>query len=138
MSKIAPVVKVHTLLLAKAWPAVSLAPVLIVAVNIVLPASALAGANIAVLLVASNVTVPAITVMPGLVKVKLVASVAGSIATLKTAVTFTLIATPVAASAGLVEMMVGTTGGALPPLPPPHPTTKADSSKVVDSISRLE
>ena len=48
VSGVAPVVKLHTKLLAKALPARSLAPVLTVAVKSVLPAKGLVGENVAV------------------------------------------------------------------------------------------
>ena len=48
VSGVAPVVKVHAKLLASALPARSLAPVVMVAVNKVLPASGLVGVKVAV------------------------------------------------------------------------------------------
>jgi hypothetical protein len=112
----------------------------------VLTARLLVGVKIAVLFVASRVTAPETGVAPGpvvTIKVSLVI-VAGAIALLKIAVIFLLIGTPVAASAGLVEVIVGATAATkLEPIellsePPPQPATNAVSRKGSRHISRLE
>jgi hypothetical protein len=87
------------------------APVVTVAVYCVLKLKLALGVNVAVLDAAEYVTVPA-TVPPGPFSVKVVALiVAASIVSLNVAVSVELIATPVAASAGVVADTVGGVGG---------------------------
>jgi hypothetical protein len=103
-----PVVKVHTKLLASAMPYTSVAPVVIVAVYIVLSARTLEGVKVAVVPAAAYVTVPATGVVPGPVNVKVVPLiVAGFIATLKVAVTSVLGHTPLAGLRGVAETTIG-------------------------------
>jgi hypothetical protein len=104
------VVKVQTKFAASAAPVRSFVPVVIVAVNKVLVAGAVVGANVAV--VPAKVTVPATGVAPGPVNVNVAALiVAGFIASLNVAETVVLTATPAAPFTGIVEMTVG--GGAV-------------------------
>jgi hypothetical protein len=104
------VVKVHTKLAASPAPVGFFAPVVIVAVNNVLVASAVVGVNVAV--VPAKVTVPATGVAPGPVTVNVVALiVAGFIASLNVAETRVLTGTAAAPIAGTVEITVG--GGAV-------------------------
>src|SRR5579863_1976583 len=107
----APVVKVQGFGTApgpRALPARSCAPLVTVAVNVVLGARFIVGANTAVLLPAEYVTVPATSVAPGPVTVKVVLLiVAGFIAALNIADTFWLMGTVIAPFAGFVEMIVG-------------------------------
>jgi hypothetical protein len=82
-----PVLKLHTKLLVSAFPARSVTPVVIVAVNRVLGASKAAEVKVATAPV--QLTVPGTTVVPGPVRIKLVAgdlSVAQFTASLKVAV----------------------------------------------------
>src|ERR1035441_157462 len=65
---VVPVVKLHTKLLASAFPTGSLAPVVIVAVSSVLAARCAAGVNVAV--VPEYATVPVTEAAPGPVTVK--------------------------------------------------------------------
>jgi len=100
-SAVVPVVKVHTLLATKALPARSVTAVVIVAVNRVVAARLLVGVKIAVL--STQVTVPGTAVTVNVVGVQL----AGAIDSLKIAVIFRLVATPVAVSRGFVKLTVG-------------------------------
>ena len=100
------VVKVHTKLAASPAPVGFFAPVVIVAVNTVLVARPVVGANVAV--VPAKVTVPATDVAPGPVKVNVAALiVAGFIASLKVAEIVVLTATAVDPLTGTVETTVG-------------------------------
>ena len=100
------VVKVHTKLTARAAPAGSFAPVVIVAVNRVLVGRTAVGVNVAV--VPTKLTAPATGVAPGPVTVKVVPLiVAGFMPSLNVAVTVVLAATPVAPFTGTVERTVG-------------------------------
>jgi hypothetical protein len=100
------VVKVHTKLAARGTPVGSFAPVVIVAVNTVLVASAVVGMNVAV--VPAKVTEPATGEAPGPVRVNVaVLIVAGFMASLKVAEIIVLTATPVDALTGTVEITVG-------------------------------
>jgi hypothetical protein len=102
----APVVKVHTKLLASAFPSVSVAPVVIVAVYTVLAAKATTGVNVAV--VPEYVTVPVTGIPPGAVTVKVeVFIVAAFIALLKVAVMTCETGTPLAPFAGTVAITAG-------------------------------
>jgi hypothetical protein len=102
---VVPVVKLHVLMAANALPARSLIPVVIVAVYEVLAARLLAGSKVATLpeevKVAKTAVVPCFNVKLAWVIVE------GSIASLKVAVMFLLTTTPVAVSAGSVELTVG-------------------------------
>jgi hypothetical protein len=103
-------VKVHTKFAASAAPVGSCAPVVIVAVNKVLVASAVVGVNVAV--VPANVTVPTTGTAPGPVKVNVAALiVVGFIASSNVAETVVSTDTPVAPFTGIVETTVG--GGAV-------------------------
>ena len=100
------VVKVHTKLAASGTPVGSFAPVVIVAVNKVLVARMVVGANVAV--VPARVTVPVTSVAPGPVKVNVAALiVAGFMASLNVAEIVVLTGTPVAPLTGTVETTVG-------------------------------
>jgi hypothetical protein len=100
------VAKVHTKLAASGTPVGSFAPVVIVAVNTVLVASAVVGMNVAV--VPAKVTEPATGVAPGPVRVNVaVLIVAGFMASLKVAEIVVLTATPVDPLTGTVEITVG-------------------------------
>jgi hypothetical protein len=99
-SVVAPVVKDQTKGLAKELPAGSLAPVVIVAVKVVLAVRLLVGANVAILQAALQVTTP---VTPATTKVAVV-MVAGSMGLLKTAMIFSLMGTAMAPIAGFVEL----------------------------------
>jgi len=100
------VVKVHTKLAANPAPAGSFAPVVIVAVNKVLPARTSVGVKVAV--EPAYVTTPATGVAPGPVKIKvaplIVAAFMGSVNVADTTV---LTGTVVAPAAGTVEITVG-------------------------------
>jgi len=114
------VVKVQTKLLASALPAGSLAPVVIVPVNLMLGARLLAGVNVAV--VPEAVTVPGrgVPLGPAMVKVT-VLSVVGFITLLKVAVMTWVTGTAAAPFVGFVE----TTKGAMnPDCSRPHPAMK--------------
>jgi len=101
----APVVNLQTKLLASALPAGSLAPVVMVPVNVVLGGRLAAGVNVAVAL--ERTTAPE-TSPPELATVKVaVLMVAGSIASLKVTVIIWVIGTQVARFAGFVEITVG-------------------------------
>jgi len=116
-----PVVKVQTKLLARPLPSGSFAPVVIVAVNCVLPARGAAGVNVAV--VPEYVTVPATEVPPGPVIVKVdVLIVVAFIALLKVAVIISVIGTLVAPFAGPVEATEGAAGPDV--YDRPHPARK--------------
>jgi hypothetical protein len=115
-SVVVPVVKVHVWLAANALPARSLNPVVTVAVWRVLTARLPVGAKVAVL--PTQVTAPATAVAPASVNVVAV-QVAGSTASLKVAVSFRLVATPVAVSPGFVELTVGGVVSPAGPDPPP-------------------
>ena len=105
VSGAAPVVKLHTLLAARALPAKSLAPVVIVAVYKVLAARLDAGVKVAA--TPTEVTVPETDVVP-CIKVKVaVLSVEGSIASVKVTVIALLVATPVALTSGNSELTMG-------------------------------
>ena len=105
-----PVVKVQVCAIASGFPAKSLAAVVIVAVNKTPVANALVGVNVAVAPISEYVTVPGTGVIPGPVRLKVnPVMVAESIGSLKVAVTFWLVATVGARSAGIVEMTVGAT-----------------------------
>jgi hypothetical protein len=122
VSRVVPALKVQTKLLAKALPAKSLTPVVIVAVYRTPAARLLAGVKVAVVLVEATVpmtgvsgvsvvvlaeaTVPVRGVVLCSVKVAVV-MVSRLIASLKVAVTFVLSATPVAPFAGLTKVTVG-------------------------------
>jgi hypothetical protein len=100
------VVKVHTKFVASAAPVGFFAPVVMVAVNTVLVASAVAGVKVAV--VPAEVTVPATGVAPGPVKVNVAALiVAGFIPSLNVAEIEVLTATAVDPLTGTVETTVG-------------------------------
>jgi hypothetical protein len=95
-----------------------LVPVVIVAVYTVLAARLLVGSRVAT--EPMEVTDPETGVAP-CVKVKLVAViVAGSIASPKVAVMFLLMTTPVAVSAGSVEVTVGAVASAVAPVVKDH------------------
>jgi len=112
-----------------------MAPVVIVAVCVALIARSLVGLKVAVL--PMQLTAPGTGVAP-CVKVNVVAvQVAGSIASLKVAAMFLLMATAVAALPGFVELTVGAVVSVLPPPPlssSPHPAMKAASSNVINHI----
>ena len=100
------VVNVHTKFAASAAPVGFFAPVVMVAVNTALVASAAVGVKVAV--VPERVMVPATGVAPGPVKVNVVALiVAGSMASLNVAEIVALTATAVAPLVGTVETTVG-------------------------------
>jgi hypothetical protein len=100
------VVNVHTKFAASAAPVGFFAPVVMVAVNTALVASAAVGVKVAV--VPERVMVPATGVAPGPVKVNVVAlTVAGSMASLNVAEIVALTATAVAPLVGTVETTVG-------------------------------
>jgi hypothetical protein len=100
------VVKFHTKLAASGMPVGSFAPVVTVAVNKVLVARTVVGANVAV--EPAKVTVPPMGVAPGPVNVKVAALiVAGFIASLKVAEIVVLTATAVAPVTGMVETTDG-------------------------------
>jgi hypothetical protein len=104
-----------------------LAPVVICAVYVVLIASGLVGAKVAVVPVAAYVTVPGTGVAPcARVKV-VVVIVAGSIALLNVAVTLRLTDTLMSLLAGLVEVTVGGPDGDIGP--PSGPTPVGDPLK---------
>jgi hypothetical protein len=104
---VADVVNVHTRLLARALPAKSSAPVVTVAVYVVLAASALVGVNVAIPVDVLYVTAPATGVAPGPLTLNVVVvMVEAFIASLHVAV---MTATPVAPLTGLVELTVGAT-----------------------------
>src|SRR3954469_369865 len=119
------VVKFQTLLLANAVPAVSCAPVVIVAVYAVLPASGLDGAKLATCAAASYVTAPATEAVPGPVSVKLAASsVCASIAVLNVALICAGMHRPTRPAPGFVAVTVGAaatlpSGMVMPPSPRP-------------------
>jgi len=124
------VVKVQTKLLASALPAGSLAPVVIVPVNLVLGARLLASVNVAV--VPEAVTVPGrgVPLGPATVKVT-VLSVVGFITLLKVAVITWVTGTAGAPFAGFVE----TTKGAMnPDCSRPHPVAKTPSTNAKSHI----
>jgi hypothetical protein len=106
-SAVAPVVKLQVLFAAKALPAASCAPVVIVAVYCVLGERAALGVNVAVLV--ESATVPLTLAPPEVAtNVKLpVVMVEAFIASEKVADTAVFTDTPVAASAGEVEVTVG-------------------------------
>ena len=100
------VVKVHTKLAASPAPVGFFAPVVMVAVNTVLVASAVVGVNVAV--VPAKVTAPATGAAPGPATVNVAALiVAGFITSLKVAEIVVLTATAVAPLTGTVETTVG-------------------------------
>jgi hypothetical protein len=100
------VVKLHTKLLASAFPDVSVAPVVIVAVYTVLAAKAAIGVNVAV--VPEYVTVPITGTPPGAVTVKVEEFiVAAFIALLNVAVMTCETGTPLAPFAGTVAITAG-------------------------------
>jgi len=101
-SVVVPVVKDQKKGLAIELPAGSLAPVVIVAVKVVLAVRLLVGAKVAILQAALQVTTP---VTPATRKVAVV-MVAGSMGLLKTAMIFSLMGTAMAPIAGLVELTV--------------------------------
>ena len=102
----AAVVKVHAKLAASAAPAVSFAPVVIVAVYKVPVARSAVGVNVAV--VPAYATVPATGVAPGPVKVNVAeVIVAGFMARLKVAEIVALAVAAMAALTGTVEITVG-------------------------------
>ena len=93
---------------ASAFPAISFAPVVTVAVNVTLGARLVAGVNSATLLGASYVTAPLTGVSPGPVRVNVpFVMVAGSMASLNVALIVFVMETPVAALAGFVDRTVG-------------------------------
>jgi hypothetical protein len=102
------VVKLHERFAAMLAPAEDMAPVVIVAVNTLLGARGLAGANVAVRPSALFVTDPATWVVP-CTRVKVV-PLSGVIAMLKTAEGLALSATPVAPSTGDWVLIKGTVG----------------------------
>jgi hypothetical protein len=103
---IVPVVKDHTTLLARLFPAGSFAPVVIAAVYSVPPVRSVAGAKVAV--VPEYVTVPVSGDPPGPITPKVeVLIVVAFIALLKVAVTICATGTPVAPFAGTAAMTVG-------------------------------
>src|ERR1700693_1785449 len=132
-----PVVKVHTLLKAKALPARSVTPVVIVAVYWVLAVRAVPGAKIAAAPV--HFTVPEIRFGPWL-KVNVPGvQLAGATVSLKYAAIFWLVATPVAALIGFVSVTVGLVVSAGGPPPPPlsslaHPAINTSSSDAINHI----
>ena len=134
VSVVVPVVKFHVLAAAIALPALSLAPVVIVALYAVLAAKLpTGGVNIATFPVSSSPTVPT-TPTAGTADVAtvnvVVLIVAGFIASLKLAVILLLSATAVAAVTGTVEVTVGAVVSALLLLPLfPQPARIAVISK---------
>jgi hypothetical protein len=100
----APVVKVHTRLAASAFPATSVMAVVSVAVYVVPLARGADGVNVAIVPAGFRDTVP---VTPPLKVNEAVVTVAEAIGSLNVAETAVLSATPVALSAGLVELTVG-------------------------------
>jgi hypothetical protein len=105
---VVPVIKVHTLFAANALPKRSLAPVVTLAVNWALVARLAVGVNVAIVHPELQLTVPFTLVVPGPASVKVnVLIVAGSMPVLKVALIVWLMFTPVAVSAGAVEVTVG-------------------------------
>jgi hypothetical protein len=134
VSIVAPVVKPHVLSAASALAAMSLKPVVAVAVYAVLAARLLVGAKVAVR--PTQVTAPGTGVTPCFrVNVPAV-QVAGSMASLKVTVSFPLGATPpVLASPGFVELTVGAVvspAAGLLLLLLPHPAIRTASSNVMN------
>jgi len=102
----AAVVKVHTKLAAKEMPALSFAPVVIVALYKVLLARTTDGVNVAV--DPEYVTAPATGVSPGPVKVNVaLLNVSGFIGSVKRAERRVFTGTAAAPAAGTVEIIVG-------------------------------
>lgn len=132
LSATVPVVKLHAFPLAKALPATSVIPVVIVALKVVLTERAAAGVKIAVR--PTQVTLPE-TALPPWLKVKvLVVQLAGAIASLKIAVIFRLKGTPVAPSIGFVELTVGAVVSAFALSSPLHPTKKTANSNPSNTV----
>ena len=105
---VVPVVKVHTKFAASVLPPALIAPVVTVAVNLVLGTRFTVGMKIAVLLPGAYVTMPVTAVAPGPVRVNVVPLiVAGFMGSLKVAEIFWFSGTPVARFAGFVEVTVG-------------------------------
>jgi hypothetical protein len=120
---VVPVVKLQILSAANALPLRSLTSVVSVAVNVVSGARVPIGLKIAVKPSAVRETSPSTGVKEGSVTIKVAGVIVeGSILLLKVAVIFGSIATPVARSAGTVEL---TLGAECPPelLDPPHPVS---------------
>ena len=133
VSALVPVVKLQTKLLAKAFSAKSVIPVVSVAVNVVPGARVLAGVKVA--MVPAHVTVPETGVAPCR-KVKVaVVTVRGSSASLKVAATLLLMATPMAALAGFVEVTVGAVVSAVAPVVKLHTKSLASALPARSVIS---
>jgi hypothetical protein len=132
------VVKLHARLLASATPYSSIAPVVIVAVYVVLSARPGAfGVKVKIVLVGSEVIAPA-TETGGVpaVKVNVVALiVAGCIGRLKVAVTAALGQTPTAPARGTTETVGAAKSGLVPGLQ--HPGLKMSSRSAKDQIAEL-
>ncbi len=142
------VVNDHTKGLTSARPVVSWAPVVIVAVQVVMTGRLAAGEKVAVRLAGEYVTVPVTGVPEGHASKKVdVLIVPGAMSLLNTAVTLLLTATPVTigvVAAGTVEVTVGGEPGAPgPTVPPPTPNTgscppQAVSTAISEDASQVE
>jgi hypothetical protein len=132
----AAVVNVHPVLPAAFTPRALFAAVLIVMLKSVLNARLVVGVNVATMVAALYVTAPGTGVVPGPATVKVVAlMVAGSIASLKVAVTVLLVATPAEPQMGMVAVTVG--AGNLQPVQSEHAARKSAIGTIASNHNTL-